>query len=401
MDSFLLDWLILALVTPFLIVAVVLLYGFVGCGLDVTGSAPATPKAPTDLRARGTGTTTVNLRWQDNSGGGVGFKFVRFEEGASGPPVTGTFGGSPADDMANLHEGTTYFYKLRATLPTGDSDPSNESGATTFPEAPVDLKAIPEDVNRIDLYWTNKSAKAKKVIVQDESGGTVTEDEFPKDVPQPLQRPVAEGSAHKYRILAFVEGFQESVAEKVRSAPLPAVPAKPLAFKAVLTADQPNLQGFCLIQRIASTQLKNHGRLSKITLLGPGAGSLTIDRIYVSQPAAPPGNPWDAHSDLTKVLNKDEGDPPLVLPANSSRTLDVLVPYDLLPGKNLLVALDFNPAAGQGTVRFAPTPGALLYARAATQQAAVANRYPNPANPTLTFNTGTDRHYLVERIEVS
>jgi hypothetical protein len=70
MDWLILDWLILVLVTPLIIVVVVLLYGFVGCGFDAEGSLVDTkPLAPSNLTATAIGTDTIELVWQDNSGG--------------------------------------------------------------------------------------------------------------------------------------------------------------------------------------------------------------------------------------------------------------------------------------------------------------------------------------------
>src|SRR5437773_891968 len=46
------------------------------------------------------------------------------------------------------------------------SDPSNESLATVFPAAPVNLVATPVSVNQIDLSWTNASATATEFSLE-------------------------------------------------------------------------------------------------------------------------------------------------------------------------------------------------------------------------------------------
>jgi len=226
---------------------------------------------------------------------------------------------------------------------------------------------------------------------------------------QPYQITVNEGSDHKYRVFAFVPGFQDSAVEpKVRSLEQPQVPAKPLAFKTALTLDQPDqpggpdFHGFCMVQRIASARLKNTGTQVKVTVRGSTKGSLTIDRMYISQPQPLNGNvnPWDSAADLTKLIDIDKGNAPLVLPANSPPKTVGPVNYNLDKTKDLLIAFDINTALDQGNVRLALLPDGEFYYRAATQQAAVRDRYPDPANPTLKFVTVDGSHYLIEKIEV-
>ena len=88
MDSLIVDWLILVLVTPLIIVAVVLLYGFLGCE-PFEAAAPAKPDAPTNLLAKAAGPNLIKLTWDDKSGGAAKFKVIRIEEGATAPNVTG------------------------------------------------------------------------------------------------------------------------------------------------------------------------------------------------------------------------------------------------------------------------------------------------------------------------
>src|SRR5262249_12454963 len=154
--------------------------------------------APTNLRVRAAGPQLVHLTWDDNSGGTAQFKSIRLEEFSTTPSVQDAIPSKKLDDTSNLKEGTTYFYTLKATLGTAVSDASNPGQATTFPEAPVNIAATPEETNRIDLRWTNKSIKAHDVIIQDESAGSVSETVVSAVTAQPYQITVNEGSDHKY-----------------------------------------------------------------------------------------------------------------------------------------------------------------------------------------------------------
>lgn len=396
------DWLILIFLVPAIIVPIVLLWGFVGCKSFTEAPSPSL-QSPTNLRAKGEGTNLVKLTWQYDLTVPVTFKVERVKEGESLPKIQDNLPSSLSfDDTLDLTEGTTYFYKVRAKVTSGtESDPSNESSATTFPAAPSNVMATPQDVNRIDLSWTNNSAKANQFIILHKQSlpvVSVAEPKVPKGSPMPFPFPVLEGSAHEFQVVAFVDGPQVNVQQEVRSLPSAPVTAKPLAFKAVLADDPLNLRGDCLVQRIPSARLKNKGSKVKITVRGSTAGNLTIDRVYISQPVQPAasGDPWDSHTDLTKVINIDVGDLAVVLLANTPATSKILGPinYSLDPAKDLLIAFDISNAPGQGEGSSVDLPGAVAYRKVTSQQAAQPNRGPG-------YNPRQDKLYLVEKIEVS
>lgn len=396
------DWLILIFLVPAIIVPIVLLWGFAGCKSFDTAD-PDKTAAPTNLKATAKGTSLISLQWDDNAGGTAKFKVTRVEEGSPAPPPKpyDNLPDKTFDDMADLKEGTTYFYTVQATLPGASiSNPSNQSAATAFPATPSNVTATPQEVNRIDLSWTNNSNKADQFIIVDTliSAGSVPDTKVPKGASQPFPVLVPEGSAHEFQVLAFVKGFQENTSQpEVKSLPsVPPVPAKPLAFKAMLTTDQPNRQGRCLVQRIPKGLLKNTGSQIKITVRGSGVASLTIDRIYISQPAAA-GNPWDSLPSgpprgLTKVVSKGLGEPAVLLPAGSRRTFGPLN-YDLDQANDVLIAFDISTDMGQGNLISVALLGATAYLRANTQQAAVDDRGPGYTDDPNTL-------YLVEKIEV-
>jgi hypothetical protein len=398
------DWLILLFLVPAIIVPIVLLWGFVGCSSFSEAPSPSL-QAPTNLRAKGEGTNLVTLSWQYTAAGPA-FKVERVKEGESLPKIQDSLPGSLSfADTQDLTEGTTYFYKVKAVTSATESDLSNESSATTFPAPPSNVVATPQDVNRIDLSWTNNSAKANQFIILDKQSlplVNVTEPKVPKGSPMPFPFPVLEKSAHEFQVLAFVIGFQENIKQDVRSLPsAPPVPAKSLAVKAVLMDDPLNLRGRCLVQKIPSVQLKNKGTQVKITVRGSTAGGLTINRIYISQPAAsPPGNLWDPHTDLTKIvdIDLDGSAAAVVLPAATPAASKTLGPiaYNLDSAKDLLIAFDISNAPGQGDGSSVSLPGAVAYHKAGTEDAAKADREPGYSTAQ-----GQDKLYLVEKIEVS
>jgi hypothetical protein len=285
-------------------------------------------------------------------------------------------------------------------------DPQTKAGA------PVGLGATPK-IDAIKLDWQPAGMNGGPFAIHRaklpqslELLGTATEPTFedPTDVvpPAPLERGVT------YRYQVFDTGGD------VDSDGSDTVDARPLAFAANVTDDQP-LEGFCLITRIPAAQLKNSGEQVKIRVRGAASGNLTINRVFISQPAAV-GDAWDSLPvgspggvGLTKVVDIDLGDPPVTLlppnaaePNRNAKTLGPVVYTIPAAPRDLLIAFDISAAPGQGNVRSVAIAGLgfVHYFLAATQQAKEADRFPNAANPGLTFQTGLNRHYLVEAIEV-
>src|SRR5687768_8806416 len=112
MDWLVLDWLILVLATPVVIVAVVLLYGFVGCGSFAaepapppTPSQPTKPDQPKKLVATAAGPNVVNVSWEHSAGAGVRFTLERRLEGSTEKKIDDNLLGNTFPDTTNLKEG--------------------------------------------------------------------------------------------------------------------------------------------------------------------------------------------------------------------------------------------------------------------------------------------------------
>jgi hypothetical protein len=111
--------------------------------LTTATAAAAAPARPTDLRARGTSTTTAQISWTDNATDEWEYHLeVRSsattwaDRGAIPPNVTSM-------ELFNLVPTKTYFFRLRAKNGTGWSSYSNEAAATAFYESPPSCAAGP------------------------------------------------------------------------------------------------------------------------------------------------------------------------------------------------------------------------------------------------------------------
>jgi Fibronectin type III domain len=421
------DWLILILGVPAILIPLVLLFGFAGCGTPagvctddadcpvgtqcVDGSCfavgepgqpnpPPPPLAPENLAAIALDDRSVSLTWT-NVDPATDFLIERAPEDGEFAAIPAPRDLSPAgatDESDDLQEGVTYIYRVRALLGQEVSEPSDTSSATVFPAAPVNLVATPANIDRIDLFWTNASTIAREFSVDHRVPGGVFE-------PIPDSRGTgttfsdtgrAEGTPHEYRVFAIVgNGVEADVTQDVTSAASAIASATTLAFTAVFTAplgaliNEAPIEGFCLVQRLSQTLLAASGTTPtqvRILLRGPLTGSLTLDKVTISK-AATGGDPYDADSDLTDVTSG------VTIAANAAVTVGP-VNYTLDFNRDLLIAFDISNTTGEGNVRFGALTGADAFSNPGTAEAGVQDRttnYPNFAPNTLV---------LIEKIEV-
>lgn len=136
-----------------------------GCSsyTDEAGATTADlpPSSPGDLVASSTGTTTIDLSWNDLSSNETEFRIER-KEGAGGSfSHVGTRPqNSTSFSDSGLSPGQTYSYRVTACHATGCSGPSGEASATTAsgpPEGPSGLSAVATGETSADLSWVDNS----------------------------------------------------------------------------------------------------------------------------------------------------------------------------------------------------------------------------------------------------
>jgi hypothetical protein len=148
---------------------------------------------------------------------------------------------------------------------------------------------------------------------------------------------------------------------------------------------------------MACTQGRQYTALAKreegavvLRRTGNDVACASIQQIYFSR-ADPAGDPYDSAGDLTSVILQTLPITPLVIPAGTAMTLEVV--YNLDEKEPLLIAVDFS----------ASPPSGITYSDAAPQQAAAY--WYTGAHAALKDRgsgfTATNRIYLVEKIEVS
>ena len=115
------EWVVLALVVPAVLIPVVLLWGFAGCDFN-PGVLIFDP--PSTVQAVGTSTSSIRVTWDGADPSATSFQLLRTKEGDTDPSIIPA-PASPFDDTG-LEEATTYFYQVQS-LRAGDGAQSAAS----------------------------------------------------------------------------------------------------------------------------------------------------------------------------------------------------------------------------------------------------------------------------------
>jgi hypothetical protein len=257
-------------------------------------------------------------------------------------------------------------------LPLGEANP-------LFP--PQNLVARALDDHSVALTWTSADPagtvfQIERMEDDGEEFGTILD-----DVPSTSATDTSglEGVTYLYRVRALLDG-EVSAPSDIASATTFTV-----AFTGTLTDDAPDHEGFCGVQRLSRKLLTAGGTQVRIVLRGATKGSLTLDRVTISQAAAT-GDPFDSAADLTDVASN------VIIPPNTAVTVPPNGPvnYTLDPTIDLLVAFDISNTTGEGNVGVAvgTLPGGDAFSKPATAEAGRRDRggtdgYPNHAPDSL------------------
>ena len=250
------DWVILILGVPAVLIPLVLLFGFAGChpatpcfddsdcpggslcnedGQCVPPPEPGEtiffpPSAPENLSATAIDDHSVLLTWASNEAGAT-FKIERAQDGDDNfQTIVPTRPVSPAgtiDDTPGLLEGVTFLYRVSALVDQGASEPTSSvasdiSSATVLPATPGSFTATPVSINQIDLSWTNRSTVATEFSLERRVvGGTfapigpvrVTGNTFSDTIG------LSGGTTYEYQVFAVMDGVENSQPQVVKSLP--------------------------------------------------------------------------------------------------------------------------------------------------------------------------------------
>jgi len=406
------EWLILIFLVPLILVPIVLLCGFAGCSSFGTSDDPVAPTAtttptptkttaPTNFTATANGTDKIALAWQHTS---PTAKFT-VTRTAPDPKVLATDTLDHSLPDAGLNDGTDFFYTL--TAKDGIDDPSDPIGAkaTTKPNPPTNLVALPEDVTHIVLTWNHVTKSPKNITfkIKDtvktapptEISPTVAK--APTDPNYTYSHTVDVGSEHEYQVTAVVDGFANSVAQQVMSDPSDpssAIASWRTVYDHPLTLNEGGFAGSTIVQRIDAAHLIGVGSQSKVRVtlrgsLAAAAADLVINKVTISEAAAA-GQAWNSIAPITQLRFGNKFD--VTIPANTQKLSDK-TDYTLVAGKDLVIAFDITSGPLGKLVPFA---GPNMYSKPNVAEAMVTI----PPNRAAGYTAHNNSVYIVEKIEV-
>ena len=258
-----------------------------------------------------------------------------------------------------------------------------------FNPAPVIQSADGTSASTIRLVWSYNNSGQTEFLVEATKLG---------DIPLPLLHTTSlgldvvdleEGTTYSFRVQAVRSGDDSPFSAPVEGTTFGT------SFNQVFVpggASDVPIQGAAFVMKIEPARLNRSGGRVALTLLGPSAGTTSIDRMYLSQPDPGGDDPYDAAGDLTRVFNVNAGDTAVVVQANEIRLLTPVI-YNLDRAVPLLVAFDVTSI----------TPSTILSQPVAVQDGVTFVRSGAEAAlaPRSTGSAQQGLFYLVTRIDVA
>lgn len=161
------------------------------------------PDDPTDLSV----TFNVNqmeLSWTDNADNETGFKIERSTNGGAYSQIDTVAANETTYNDTAVNDGTQYNYRVRAYNDGGNSGYSNVDGDTWPLPAPSDLTATYDNVDIIDLSWTDNSGSEELFRIERKVGAGA----WIEIATQPIlttyaDTAISEGNTYTYRVRAY------------------------------------------------------------------------------------------------------------------------------------------------------------------------------------------------------
>jgi len=208
---------------------------------NVVATTPAWPVAPTNLTVTAASSSQITLKWDDNAANETGYKIERSADNYNWTELTTTAANATSYSDTGLSEGTTYYYRVRATNANGDSAYSSSASATTLPVAPSNVSVISITGSQVSLSWQDNSSIESYFVIEQLTGtswqqiGTASANATNTTISN--QTYIA-STQYGFRVRAFsYTGYQNSLPSNVALATTPAWPAAPTSLTATAASN--------------------------------------------------------------------------------------------------------------------------------------------------------------------
>lgn len=111
-------------------------------GASTTPTAPSEPAAPSSLSATATSSSSITVKWADNSSDESGFRLESSTNGVDFKEIATLGSGTISFTSSGLAPLTTYYFRVRAYNSSGNSGYSNVGSAKTQDVAPAEPSAV-------------------------------------------------------------------------------------------------------------------------------------------------------------------------------------------------------------------------------------------------------------------
>jgi hypothetical protein len=176
--------------------------------IGVTGGPP--PAAPSGLTATAVSSSQIDLSWADNSSDEDSFRIYRSTDNINFFWYLTAGANATTFSDTGKTAATTYYYRVKAHNPGGESPPSNTANATTFgpPSAASNLTATAISASQINLSWTDNSSDEDgfKIYRSTDNVNFAFYATVGANVTTRSNTNLSSGTTYYYRVLAYNAG---------------------------------------------------------------------------------------------------------------------------------------------------------------------------------------------------
>lgn len=243
--------------------------------------APDPPAAPTGLQARALSESQIALNWSAGSDNALVYRISRRKEGGAYSPLTEVTADNTIYTDDGLDPNTRYFYQVRAANGGGESPPSAEAAALTFPSAPAGLTARVVSQTRIDLEWRDTNPTPAASLVERSTDGGVTFATIagtPAGTTTYSDAGLTADTTYRYRVKATNASGESGYSDVAVATTLPNPPRAPLGVSVTVVSfsqltlnwtASPGAAGYKIERRTADT--------GYVSLPNQGAGATSYE----------------------------------------------------------------------------------------------------------------------------